>query len=66
MDKLDPARVIIVEAIATLENGIEELMPGQAPLSSKADIVEASTALRKLGEALREHAERIDKALKQV
>lgn len=60
MDELDPAREIIVEAIATLEHGIEDLMPGQAPRSSKADIVEASASLKKTGEAIREHAERID------
>jgi len=64
MDELDPAREIVVEAIATLEHAIEDLMTGQAPRSSKADIAEASVSLRRVGEALRCHAERIDDALK--
>ena len=66
MDELDPARVIIVEAIATLEHGIEDLMPGQAPRSSAVKILEAAVALRKLSEALRGHAQRLDEALKPV
>lgn len=60
MDELDPAREIVFEAIATLEQAIEDLMTGQAPRSSKGDIAEASASLRKVGEALRCHAERID------
>lgn len=64
MDELDPAREIVVEAIATLEHAIEDLMIGQAPRSSRADIVEASVSLRKVTEALRCHAERIVDALK--
>ena len=64
MDELDPAREIIVETIATLEHAIEDLMSGQAPRSSRADIAEASASLRKVSEALRCHAERIDDALK--
>jgi hypothetical protein len=63
MDELDPAREIIVEAITTLEDAIEDLMTGQAPRSSKADIAEASASLRKLGEALCGYAERIDNTL---
>ncbi|MEQ3745247.1 MAG: hypothetical protein ABNH53_03315 [Henriciella sp.] len=39
-------------------------MTGQAPRSSKADIAEASASLRKVTEALRCHAERIDVSLK--
>lgn len=64
MDELDPVREIIVEAIATLEHGIEDLMLGQAPRSSAAEILEAAVALRRLSEALRGHAERIDSSLK--
>lgn len=64
MDELDPAREIVVEAIITLEDAIEVLMPGQAPRSSSAEIAEASASLRKVMEALRSHAERIDDALK--
>ena len=63
MDELDPARETIGEAIATLEHGIEDLMTGQAPRSSKADIDGASASLRKLGKALCGYAERIDKTL---
>lgn len=64
MDKLDPAREIIVDAIAKLELAIEDLMAGQAPRSSRAEIVEASASIRKVGEVLRSHAEWIDDALK--
>lgn len=56
--------MIIVEAIATLEDAIEDLMIGQAPRSSKADIAEASVSLRNVSEVLRGHADRIDNALK--
>lgn len=63
MDELDPAREIIVEAIATLEHAIEDMMSGQAPRSSKAEIVEASTSLRSVSQVLRDHAKRIDEAL---
>ncbi|MCR9224367.1 MAG: hypothetical protein NXH70_09870 [Hyphomonas sp.] len=66
MDELDPAREIIVEAITTLEDAIEDLMTGQAPRSSKADIVGASASLRKTAEVLRGHAERIDDSLKSA
>ena len=60
MDELDPAREIIVQAIATLEDAIGDLMAGQAPRSSRTDVAGASASLKKTGEVIREHAERID------
>lgn len=63
MDKLDSAREIIVEAIATLENAIESLMPAQAPRSTDVDISVGAQKLRSVARALFEHADRVEQAL---
>jgi len=52
MTNLDPARVLIVDAISTLEQAIEELMPAQAPGSSEDDIKAGVQTLMKTNDAL--------------
>ena len=59
MDKLDPARVIIVEAIATLENAIEALMPAQAPTSTQDDIRRGADQMRVITARLIQHAQAV-------
>lgn len=66
MDKLDSARVIIVEAIATLENAIEALMPAQAPGSTQPDVGQAAEQIRTIGEHLLQHAQAVEAALEQL
>lgn len=63
MDKLDPAREIIVEAIGTLESAIESLMSAQAPRSTSDDIDAGVRKLRSLVLALSHHAENVEEAL---
>ena len=63
MDKLDPAREIVVEAIETLENAIEGLMPAPAPRSTRDDITGGVHELRLIALAMVEHADRVENAL---
>lgn len=63
MDKLDPAREIVVEAIGTLEDAIESLMPVQAPRSTSADIAAGVRELRLIALKIVEHANRVERAL---
>ncbi|MEM8635366.1 MAG: hypothetical protein AAGF33_10360 [Pseudomonadota bacterium] len=46
MDELDPARADIVEALTSLGDAIEAAMPGQAPQSTKAEILDAIQAMK--------------------
>ena len=66
MDKLDSDRVIIVEAITTLENAIEALMPAQAPGSTRDDIRQGADQLRTIAEHLLQHAQAVEAALEQL
>lgn len=59
MDRLDPARSLIVDVIATLEDATEALMPGQAPKSSADEVVAGITVLRAVAETLNEHADQL-------
>ena len=59
MDGLDPARALIVDVIATLEDATEALMPGQAPSSSAEEIVASLTVLREVADTLNDYAEQI-------
>ncbi|MEL7482425.1 MAG: hypothetical protein AAGJ29_12795 [Pseudomonadota bacterium] len=63
MDELDPARVIVVETIATLEDVIEELMPAQAPCSKEAEIRIGIQTLRQTCASLAKFADRIESSL---
>lgn len=65
MDKLDPARVIMVEAIATMENAIETLMPAQAPGSTPDDIRHGTVQIRAVAEHLIRHAQAVEDVLGQ-
>ena len=66
MDKLDPTRVIVVDAIATLENVIEALMPAQAPGSTRSDVRQGADQLRAAVEQLIQHAEAVESALERL
>lgn len=65
MDELDPARVIVVEAIATLENAIEVLMPAQAPGSSRDKIRQGTDRLRAVAQRLIQNAQAVEAVLDQ-
>lgn len=65
MDELDPARVIVVEAIATLENVIEALMPAQAPGSTRDDIRQGTDQIRSVAERLIQHAQAVEAVIGQ-
>ena len=60
MDELDPARVLVVEAIAMLEDAIEELIPAQAPSSTEAEIRAGVRTLRQIRVSLIDVADRIE------
>ena len=60
MDELDPARVLFVEAIAMLEDAIEELMPAQASTSTEAEIGAGMRTLRQISGSLIDLANQIE------
>lgn len=60
MDKLDPARTVVAEAIGALENAIEALMPAQAPMSTEAEISYDVETLRNPCAALIDVANQIE------
>jgi hypothetical protein len=64
MDELDPARVLFVEAIAMLEDAIEELMPAQAPRSSETEIRTGVQTLRQTCASLTKFADRIESSVR--
>lgn len=66
MDELDPARVIVVEAIATLENAIEALMPAQAPGSTRDDIRQGADRMRSVAQRLIQHAHAAEAHLERL
>lgn len=66
MDKLDPAREIIVEAIGTLECGIESLMPAQAPRSNSDEIEAGVRKLRALALAITHYANYVEDVLNRA
>lgn len=66
MDKLDPARILIVEAIGMLENAIEPLMPGQAPASTVEELSRATEHLKTTVERLRLHATQIELVVLEI
>lgn len=66
MDDLDPARVIVVDAIATLENAIEALMPAQAPRSMYADVRQGADQIRSVAERLIQYAEAVEAILERL
>ena len=63
MDELDPARVLVVEAIAMLEDAIEELMPAQAPSSTEAEIRTGARTLRQSSVSLMDVANQIESSV---
>lgn len=63
MDDFDPARVIMVEAIATMENAIEALIPAQAPGSTRGDIRQGTDRLCAVAKRLLEHAQAVEPVL---
>lgn len=65
MEELDPARVLFVEAIALLEDAIEELMPAQAPGSTEAEIRAGVRTLLKISGSLIEFADRVETIMPQ-
>jgi hypothetical protein len=65
MDDLDHARVIVVEAIATLENAVEALMPAQAPGSSRDEIHQGIDQMRSVAERLIQHAQAVEAVMDQ-
>lgn len=66
MDELDPARVIIVEAIATLENAVEALIPAQAPTSTQDDIRQGADQMRVITDRLIQNAQAVEAVLDQL
>lgn len=66
MDDLDPARVIVVEAIAALENAVEALMPAQAPESMRDEIRQGTDRLRAVAQRLLPHAQAVEAVLDQL
>jgi hypothetical protein len=60
MDRLEPARALIVDVIATLEDATEALMPGQAPNSSADEIFAGIAVLRAVAETLIKHADQLE------
>lgn len=46
MDELDPARIQIVQALISLGDAIEAAMPGQAPRSTRDEILDAIQATK--------------------
>lgn len=63
MDVLDPARVIVVKAIAILENAIEALMSRQAPGSTQPYVRQAADQMRTIARRLIQQAQAIEAAL---
>lgn len=63
MDRLDPARALIVEVIATFEDATEALMPGQAPSSSEDEIVATLTLLHAIAGTLLKYAEQLENSV---
>jgi hypothetical protein len=63
MDKLDPARELIVEAIGTLERSIESLVPAQAPRSTSDEINAGIQKLRSLAVAIAHQADTAENVL---
>ena len=66
MDELDPARVLIVEAIETLEVAIEQLMPAQAPTSTERQIRSGVQTIEYTSNSLTDFAKRVQSALPEV
>ena len=60
MADLDPARILIVKAIATMENAIEALIIAQAPQSKKAEIEIGIHTLKQTSARLLETTRRIE------
>ncbi|MEC7290890.1 MAG: hypothetical protein VXW22_12450 [Pseudomonadota bacterium] len=63
MDNLDPTREMVVEAIGTLEDAIESVMPAQAPRSTSTDITAEVRELRLIALKIAEHADQVESAL---
>ena len=66
MDDLDPARVIVVESIAALENAIEALMPAQAPGSSRDEFRQGADHMRATAQRLIQRAQAIEAILERL
>jgi hypothetical protein len=66
MSKIDQAREMIVEAISSLEDTIEELIPAQAPGSTQADLQRSLASLKSTTITLRDIIERVEFTLSSV
>lgn len=61
MADIDPARIEIVEALSCIEDAHLAAMPGQAPRSTREDIVEAIGNARRLIKEALQHLDEAEK-----